>query len=231
MDEDHPRQIVGVVGDVRHWSLGRPGYPFVYASYLQQAAIFPGGSILNLLDQNLVIRTAYGLSGHEADLGSTLKKAVAALDGDLPITDVVSMDSVIAEAMGNWQFYMRILGIFAGIAVLLAVIGIYGVMSYFVNRRTHEFGIRVALGARPSDVLALVGKLGLKLTLAGVVIGVLLAIGLTRLIAEFLVGVKPTDPLTYAAVGVLLVGVALLACYIPARRATKVDPMVALRYE
>jgi len=126
---------------------------------------------------------------------------------------------------------MRILGIFAGIAVLLAVVGIYGVMSYFVSERTHEIGIRVALGALPSDVLSLIGKLGLKLTLIGVAIGVGLAIGLTRMIAGFLVGVKPTDPVTYAVVAVVLVSVALLACYIPARRASRVDPVVALRYE
>jgi len=110
-------------------------------------------------------------------------------------------------------------------------VGIYGVMSYFVSERTHEIGIRVALGAFPSDVISLVGKLGLKLTLLGVAIGIGLAIGLTRLIAGFLVEVKPTDPLTYAVVAVVLVAVALLACYIPARRASKVDPMVALRYE
>ncbi|MFZ0864501.1 MAG: FtsX-like permease family protein [Candidatus Sulfotelmatobacter sp.] len=116
-------------------------------------------------------------------------------------------------------------------AVLLALVGIYGVMSYFVSERTHEIGIRLALGALPSDVFSLVGKLGLKLTLIGIVIGVGLALGLTRLIADFLFGVKPTDPATYAAVALGLILVALLACYIPARRATKVDPIVALRYE
>jgi predicted permease len=231
IDEDHPRQIVGVVGDVRHWSLGRPAYPFVYTSYLQHSAIFPGGSALDQLNQNLVIRTARSLSGHEADFGVALKKAVGGLHPDIPITDVTSMDQVVSESIGDWQFYTRTLAIFAGIAVLLAVVGIYGVMSYLVNERTHEFGIRLALGALPSDVLSLVGKLGLRLTLIGVAIGILLAVGLTRLIANFLVDVKPTDPVTYAVVSVVLTGVALLACYIPARRATKVDPMVALRYE
>jgi len=178
-----------------------------------------------------VIRTARSLSGHEADFGVALKKAVGGLHPDIPITDVTSMDQVVSESIGDWQFYTRTLAIFAGIAVLLAVVGIYGVMSYLVNERTHEFGIRLALGALPSDVLSLVGKLGLRLTLIGVAIGILLAVGLTRLIANFLVDVKPTDPVTYAVVSVVLTGVALLACYIPARRATKVDPMVALRYE
>ena len=230
IDEDHPRQIVGVVGDVRQ-SLGEPPYPFVYTSYLQHSTIFPGGAAMDHLDQNLVVRTARSLSGHEADFGVVLKKAVGDLHPDIPMTDVTTMDQVVSDSMGDWQFYMRTLAIFAGIAVLLAVVGIYGVMSYFVSERMHEFGIRIALGALPSDVLALVGKLGLKLTLIGVAIGVALSIGLTRLIAEFLVGVKPTDPLTYGAVAVVLVGVALLASYLPARRATKVDPMVALRYE
>jgi putative ABC transport system permease protein len=231
VNEDQPRQIVGIVGDVRHFGLGQPAPPFVYVSYLQQSAVFPGGAALNLLDQNLVLRRASGMADGDSGLVPAVKKIVADLNPDQAITDIMTMDQVVEESIGDWRFYMRILGIFASIAVLLAVVGIYGVMSYFVNERTREFGIRVALGALPSDVFSLVGKLGLKLTLIGVGLGVGLAIGLTRLIAVFLVGVKPTDPFTYAAVSVVLVGVALLACYIPARRATKVDPMVALRYE
>ena len=231
IDEDHPRQIVGIVGDVRHWNLGEPAFPFVYKSYLQQSAVFPGGAVLNLLNQDLLMRTDPSLSGHEADLGIVVKKTLAVLDPDLPITDLHTMDDELEGSLGDWQFYMRCLAIFAGIAVLLAVVGIYGVMSYFVSERTHEFGLRVALGALPADVLRLVTRLGLKLTMIGVVVGILLSLGLARLISGFLVGVKPTDPLTYAAVAVLLISVALLACYIPARRATKVDPMVALRYE
>jgi putative ABC transport system permease protein len=231
VDEDKPRQIVGIVGDVRHFGLDRPAPPFVYVSYLQQSAVFPGGAVLNLLDQNLVLRSRSGLAGRSSDLASAVKKIVADLNPDQPITDIMTMDRVVDESIGDWRFYMRILGIFAAIAVLLAVVGIYGVMSYFVSERTREIGIRVALGALSSDVLSLVGKLGLRLTLIGVAVGVGLAIGLTRLIAVFLVGVTPTDPVTYATVSVVLVGVALLACYIPARRATKVDPMVALRYE
>lgn len=231
IDEDHPRQIVGIVGDVHHWSLGQPASPFVYTSYLQQSAIFPGGSVLNLLNQNLVIRTDPSLTGHEADLGVALKKAMAEIDPDLPVTDLHTMNELLAGSMEDWRFYMRSMAIFAGIAVLLAIVGIYGVMSYFVSERTHEFGIRLALGALPADVLRLVTTLGLKLTMIGVIVGIVLSLGLARLISDFLVGVKPTDPLTYAAVAIVLIAVALLACYIPARRATKVDPMVALRYE
>jgi putative ABC transport system permease protein len=231
VDEDQPRQIVGVVGDVKQFGLGQPAPAFVYVSYLQQSAVFPGGSVIEHLDQKLMVRTASSLVGHEAELASAAKKAVADLGSDQPVTDVMSMDQVVAESISGWRFYMRILGIFAGIAVLLAVVGIYGVMSYFVSERTHEIGVRLALGALPSDVLNLIGKLGLKLTLLGIAIGVGLAFGLTRLISEFLFGVKPTDPATYAAVAVGLLAIAMLACYIPARRATKVDPMVALRYE
>jgi putative ABC transport system permease protein len=232
VDEDRPRQIVGIVGDVRNYGLSQPAPPAVYVSYLQQSAVFPGGSVLNFLDQNLILRTASrGRGEEESSLASSVKKIVADLNPDQPLTDIVTMNQVVAESIGDQRFYMRILGIFAGIAVLLAVVGIYGVMSYFVNERTHEIGIRVALGALPSDVLSLVGKLGLKLTVIGVAIGIALAVGLTRLISDFLVGVKPTDPITYAIVSVVLIGIALLACYIPARRATKVDPMVALRYE
>jgi putative ABC transport system permease protein len=231
VDEDRPRQIVGIVGDVKQGNLARPAIPLIYVSYLQQSAVFPGGAVTVHLDQNLVVRTPSVLLGHEADLASAVKKIVTELGLDQPVTDVMSMNRVLAESMGDARFYMDLFGIFAGLAVLLAVIGIYGVMSYFVSERTHEIGVRVALGALPSDVVSMVGILGLKLTLLGIVIGVGLALGLTRLISEFLFGVKPTDPTTYAAVALGLIVVALLACYIPARRASRVDPMVALRYE
>jgi putative ABC transport system permease protein len=126
---------------------------------------------------------------------------------------------------------MRLLGVFATMAVLLAAVGIYGVMSYSVNERTHEFGIRLALGAQEGDILGLVGRLMLKLTGIGIVLGVALGMGVLRLISTFLYGVRPTDPLTYGAVAVFLAGIAVVACYLPARRAIKVDPLVALRYE
>jgi putative ABC transport system permease protein len=143
----------------------------------------------------------------------------------------MTMDEVLAASLGDWRLYMQLLGIFAGAAVLLAAVGIYGVMSYSVNERTHEIGIRMALGAHQADILRLVANVGLKLTLIGILIGTALALGLTRLISTFLFGVKPSDPLTYGAVAISLTAVALLACYIPARRAIQVDPLVALRYE
>jgi putative ABC transport system permease protein len=231
VDEDRPRKIVGIVGDVKHRSLAEPASPFLYVSYQQQSVVFPGGSVTVHLNQNLVVRTVPGFTGHEADLAASVKTIASGLGLDQPVTDLMSMNHVLAASMGDARFYMDVFGLFAGIAVLLAVVGIYGVMSYFVSERTHEIGIRVALGALPSDVIGLVGTLGLKLTLIGIAIGIGLAIGLTRLISEFLFGVKPTDPVTYAAVAIGLILVALLACYIPARRASRVDPMVALRYE
>lgn len=233
VDEERPRQIVGIVGDVKHFGLGEEAPPFMYASYRQEQAVVPGGTALAQLHHYLVIRKASGLGSGVAgnELAGTVKKAIAEIDPDLPVTSVMMMDEVVAESMGDQRFYMQLLGLFAGMALLLAAIGIYGVMSYFVSERTREIGIRVALGAGRGDVLGLVATLSLKLVGLGVVIGLALAYGLTRFIASFLYGVKAADPLTYAAVALALTGVAMLATYIPARRAMKVDPLVALRYE
>jgi putative ABC transport system permease protein len=231
VDEERTRQIVGVVGDVKHYGLGEETPAFMYASSLQQPAVFPGGTTIGHTTQNLLVRTASGIKSREADLAAAIRKSVAELDPDQPVENMMTLDEVLALSIGDWRFYSNILEVFAGMALLLALIGIYGVMSYFVSQRTHEIGIRVALGAKPGDVLGLVGKLGLKLAIAGVIAGTALALGVTRLIASFLYGVKPTDPLTYGVVAAGLVSVALLACFIPARRAIKVDPMVALRHE
>jgi predicted permease len=231
VDEQRPRQIVGIVADTKHYGLGQAAPAFLYASSLQQPSVFPGGTTINHTTQTLVLRTSPDWKGREADLYAAMRKGVAEIDPDQPLTNVRTMNEVVAMSMGDARFYGNFLEIFAGIALLLALIGIYGVMSYFVSQRTHEIGVRVALGAAPADVLRLVGALGLKLAGAGVVAGALLALAVTRLIATFLYGVKPTDPLTYAIVAAGLVAVALLACLIPARRATRVDPMIALRHD
>jgi putative ABC transport system permease protein len=219
------------VGDVKHFGPGQETPPFVYAPYTQQPAIFPGGADRAHLHKALVLRTASGGSGGGTNLAANVKKALAEIDPNQPVTNIMTMEDVLTASVGDSRFYMQLLGIFAGVAVLLAAVGIYGVMSYSVSERTHEIGIRMALGAERSDVLGLIAKLWLKLTFIGVAIGVALALGVARLISSFLFGVKPTDPLTYAAVAVGLAAIALLACYIPARRAMKVDPLVALRYE
>jgi putative ABC transport system permease protein len=231
VDELRPRQIVGVVGDVKHFGLGGQTPPFVYAPYLQQPTVFPGGAARAHLHQGLLLRARPELLSGGTSLVSMVKSAVAEIDPDQPVMNVMTMDELLAESIGDWRFFMRILGLFAGLAVMLAVVGIYGVMSYSVNERTHEIGVRMALGAQRANVLGLVTKLGLKLTGIGVGIGILLALGLTRLMSTVLYGVKASDPITYAAVAFGLGCVAMLACFIPARRATKVDPMVALRYE
>jgi predicted lysophospholipase L1 biosynthesis ABC-type transport system permease subunit len=231
VDDQRPRQIVGVVRDVKQYGLGGETPAFVYAPYLQQPTVLPGGVARGHLHQGLLLRVRPELLSGGTSLISMVKKSVAEIDADQPVTNVMSMDELLAESIGDWRFFMRILGLFAGLAVMLAVVGIYGVMSYSVNERTHEIGVRMALGAQREDVLGMVTKLGLKLTGVGVGIGILLAFGLTRLMSSILYGVKPSDPTTYAAVGLGLVFVAMLACLVPARRATKVDPMVALRYE
>lgn len=231
VDEVRPRQIVGVVGDIKHYGLGEEAPPFVYAPFEQQPAVFPGGTAREHLHKALVLRVDASQLKAGTGLVGTVRNAIAEVDPNQPVTSVMTMDDVLSRSLGDWKAYMRLLGIFATMAVLLAAVGIYGVMSYSVNERTHEFGIRLALGAQQGDILRLVGKLLLKLTCIGIVIGVALGMGVMRLISTFLFGVKPTDPLTYIVVAVFLALIAAVACYLPARRALRVDPMVALHYE
>jgi putative ABC transport system permease protein len=230
-DEKQSRQIVGVVGDITRYLPEREPDLIVYVSYLQQGSDFRGGSIMAHLAQTLVVRSASSLESRAAGLTAAVKKAVAEVDPDQPVTGIGTMEQSLARSIGDSQLYARLLEIFASIALLLAAIGIYGSMSYFVTERTHEIGIRVALGAQRGSILGLVTRLGLKLSLIGVGVGVALALVLTRVIAQFLFGVTATDPETFVAVGLGLLGIALLACFIPAWRATRVDPMVALRHE
>jgi putative ABC transport system permease protein len=153
------------------------------------------------------------------------------MDPDLPVVDLMMMEEVVSQSVWQNRLYAILFSVFAGIAMLLAAVGIYGVMSYSVTQRTQEIGIRMALGAQLKDVLRLVVKGGLALSLIGVAIGIAGALALTRLLRSLLFGVTPTDAVTFIAVSLVLLLVALVACYIPARRATKVDPLVALRYE
>jgi putative ABC transport system permease protein len=208
VDQPRPRQIVGVVGDVKHYGLGEETPPFVYASYLQQPDVFPGGATRAHLHENLVLRT---IVGRDANLVPAVKRAVADIDPDQPVSNISSMEAVLGASLGDWRFYMQLLGIFAGVAVLLAAVGIYGVISYSVSTRTREIGIRMAQGAQQTDVLGLVVKLGLKLTCIGIAVGASLALGLARLISSFLYGVRPSDPVTYFVVALALAAVAMLA--------------------
>jgi putative ABC transport system permease protein len=175
----------------------------------------------------LVIRTAADPAG----LTSALQARIWALDKDLPISSLASMDDIVSSSMWQPRFSMLLLGAFAGVALVLAAVGIYGVISYSVGQRTHEIGIRMALGAQPRDVLGLVVRQGAVLATAGLLIGLAGALAITRLLASLLYGVKTTDPLTFFAVSLLLAGVALFASYVPARRASKIDPILALRHD
>jgi putative ABC transport system permease protein len=178
-------------------------------------------------DISLVVRTA----GDPLKLASAVRQQVWAIDANMPVVDVMSMEQRLAESLAPRRFQMMLFGAFAAVALALAAVGVYGVISHSVSRRTHEIGIRMALGARPRDVLAMVIKQGMSLALVGVAIGLAAAIALARVMAGFLFNVKATDPATFAGISLLLVSVALLATYFPARRATKVDPMVALKHE
>jgi putative ABC transport system permease protein len=205
--------IVGVVGNVHQYGLEAAPTLDIY---------FTGG-----WTQYLVIRAA----SDPAALGQAVSEKVHSFDPTLPVTHVMTLDNLLAESVSSRRFSTFLLGMFAGLALLLAAVGIYGVMSYVVSLRTSEIGMRMALGAQPRDIWKLVIGRGARLAFAGVALGLIGAFALTKLIASLLYGVKPTDPITFGGVALLLVGVALLACYIPARRAVRVDPIVALRYE
>ena len=217
--EIHWITIVGVVGDVKHFGLDLPEEPALYSPYTQ---INPWKRWMSF-----AVRT----QGDAAGTAPSLKQEIWKVDSQLPVTRVETMSEMAAGSFAARRFNMSLLSLFAGLALVLAAIGIYGVMSNAVTQRTQEIGIRLALGARAIDVLKLIIRNGLMLVIAGVAIGLAGAFALTRLMATLLFGVTPTDGLTIAVVSAVLIGVALLACFIPARRATKVDPLVALRYE
>ncbi len=205
--------IIGVVGNVHQFGLDAgPTYD----------AYFTGG-----WTQRLVIRTA----SDPASTAAAATEAVHRVDPTLPVTEVTTLDGLLSSSLSPRRFSAVLIGVLAGLALALSAVGIYGVMSYTVGQITQEIGIRMALGAQPRNMLALILGRGLRLALAGIVAGILGALALTRFLASLLFGVRAKDPLTFAAVATLLLAVALLACYVPARRAMKVDPMVALRYE
>jgi ABC-type antimicrobial peptide transport system permease subunit len=178
------------------------------------------------LDGNFARRQAQG-----EDLAAAAREQIWAADRDLLVFAVPPMDQVVSESIAAPKLRAVLLGSFAGLALFLAIIGLASLVAYGVTQRTHEFGVRLALGAAPRDILFQVLGQGMQLTLLGVAIGVVVALALTRLISALLFGVPPGDPLTFAGVSVVRTVVALAACYIPARRAMRVDPMVALRYE
>jgi predicted lysophospholipase L1 biosynthesis ABC-type transport system permease subunit len=212
--------IVGIAADVKHFTVREKTGPEMYVVYTQKP--YP-----DMLTMQVALRT----QGDPRAVIGGVRDAVHSVDPGLPIAKVSTMTTLVGDSMTQPRFTMLLLAAFSALALMLASIGIYGVISYGVAQRTQEIGIRLALGAQPRNVFAMVLGQGVRLAGLGVVLGFAAAFGVTQLMASLLFGVQPTDPITFAAVPALLMAVALLACYLPARRATRVDPMVALRYE
>jgi putative ABC transport system permease protein len=214
---DKPLEVVGVVGHVKHYGLDQKARVETYYPFRQAP----------MHDMYLVLRTA----SDPAAMTAAVSNEVHAMDKDLAVDKVRTMRNVVAASMATRRFSMVLLGVFAGLALALAAIGIYGVMAYSVAQRSHEIGIRMALGAQREDVMKLVVSDSLLLCLTALLVGIPSALAATRLLSNLLYDTKTNDPVAFAAVSLLLTGVALAATYFPARRAMKVDPMVALRYE
>ena len=227
MEEGHPREVVGVVGNVRQWGLRWDPEPAVYVSFRQHIWDYPNGAFEPHVSKQVIMRSV----SDQLQLASAVREVFLGIDRDQVVNDIQTMKGYLSDSIGFWYFWVRLLGIFAGLAVVLVVVGIYGVMAYSVRQRTHEVGVRMALGASRWDVLRLVIWQGLKLTAIGLLIGIGASFWLTRFISSYLYGVTPTDPLTLVLVCGVLVAVAMIACYIPGRWATKVNPLTALRYE
>jgi putative ABC transport system permease protein len=212
--------VIGVVGDVRQQGFYGEQLPEFYVSYAQEWRSW-------MSPKDLLVRT----KGDPAALAAAVREAVWAVDKDQPVSNVRTMDQVFASAISRERFQMLMLTLFATLALVLACIGLYGVISYMVAQRTHEIGVRMALGAQAGDVLTLVIRQGMLLAGVGLIMGIAIGSAVTRVLSDMLYGVTATDPLTFVGVPVLLLLVAFLACYIPARRATRIDPLAALRSE
>jgi len=231
---DATLQVVGVVADVKQEGLDKESPPMVFVPIPQMSDRLMA-AVRTFTPSYFTIRATgapRGLpSGFPSGFMDAVKREIAAVDATVAMSQVYSMEEMMGRSIASQRFYMLLVGLFAGLGLLLAGVGVYGVVSYSVAQRTNEIGIRIALGARAVDVVRLVLKHGLALAAIGVAIGLLASFALTRLMKGLLFGVSETDPLTFAAVALSLIGVALMACWIPARRAAKVDPIVALRSE
>jgi putative ABC transport system permease protein len=210
-------EVVGVVGDVKPYGPAEPTGSMIYWPYPQFPSLF----------NHLVVRT----SGDPFSVVGGIKAQVRSVNPEQPVSEIRTMEQVLGESLAQRKFSLMLVGVFAGVSLLLAGVGVAGVMAFMVSQRTQEMGIRMALGAQQRDVFGLVLGQGIRLIALGLLIGLAGALGVTRLLSSMLYGVTPGDPLTHALVSCLLAGAALLACYIPARSATRVDPMAALRHE
>jgi predicted lysophospholipase L1 biosynthesis ABC-type transport system permease subunit len=225
---DVEAEIVGVVGHVRQWGPGNDAKDAIEAQFYYPFMQLPPKMIPLVADGSaVVLRT----QGDPTATVAAVRRAVSQLDPGAVIYAVDTMDGILTKSLAARRLSLVLLAGFAVLALALSCMGLYGVLSYLADIRTREIGVRMALGADRGDVLRLILKQGVSMALLGVVVGFVLALSLTSLMSSQLFGVTPHDPLTFVSVGALLVAVALLACYIPAKRATRVDPMVALRYE
>jgi len=215
--------VVGVVADIKNHGPRRPTNPEMYFPQTGQ----PFGLWADIRSMTLVVRTGYD----PRDMANVIRREISMMDSDLPVYKVQTMEHIIAGSISETRFTMELLSFLGGLALVLAAVGVYGVMSYSVVQRTHEIGIRKAFGARTQDIASLFVKQGCALALIGMTIGLCSAVALARVMSRLVYGLSVTDPVTFVAVSALLAFVALAAAYIPARRAAKVDPMVALRYE
>ena len=225
--EGQPREIIGVVGDVKQFGAGQPAPAMLYVPARQHIRDYPGGASRTHLEGTLIVRT----NGNPLALSDTLRKIIAGIDRTQVVAGVESMEQASAEGVAQWRIFTQIFGFLSALAIVLAAGGIYGVVSYTVSRRTHEIGVRIALGAGARDVLGLVLKQGVKLAAPGILIGLAGAYAVTRGIGQLLYDVSPTDLPTFLIVSLLLAVVSLAACYLPARRAMSVNPVRALRNE
>jgi putative ABC transport system permease protein len=222
--------VIGIAKDAKQGDWRATPFPEVYLAAFQNHD-FLGDSGSEVASHVSYITLVARTSGDPAAAAPAMKEAAWSFDRNLAISEVLTMDGVVADANAQPRFEMRLLTIFAAVALVLATVGIYGVISYSASRRTHEIGIRMSLGATRRDVLLLIVSHGMRLALAGSLTGILGALLLSRLMRKLLYGVQATDPATFVAVAVGLAVVAILACYIPARRAVRINPMTALRYE
>jgi putative ABC transport system permease protein len=227
--EPTPRNIVGVVGDTRHFGLDQEVNPEVYLPYTQPFSQNP----IYVTYLNLAVRVAPGHNNPTSlsSLAANIRNQAHAIDQNEPVNQVVMMDERLSNSVAGRRYQMFLLSVFAAVAFVIATVGIYAVVSFAVNQRTHEIGVRMVLGAQAGDVLWMVIWWGMRLTLAGVTLGVAASLALPRVMKSLLFDVSAADPATFALMALLLVSVALIASYIPARRATRVDPILALRHE
>ena len=225
---DKPREIVGIVGDHEEWSVRRARSRYIYVPHTQHPTEYERRLWARRLHngKELVLRTTL----EPTSLAADVRRIVAEIDPNVAV-DIETMEARLDQTVTSERFWMRALGIFATLALVLSVVGIYGVVSYAVARRTHEIGVRMALGAQRTDVLKMVVRQGMVMSLGGVVVGVLGAVAATRLLSNWLYEIEATDPATFATVAVVLVGIALLATYVPAYGAARVDPVNAMRSE